>query len=166
MKMETTSKILNNPQIPQFNGKNYDYWAITMNTLFYSQDIWKSMENGFQEPADAATCNYLTQEKNDLLGDNRKKDSKALLYIFQAVHESIFPRNAIATKSKQAWDTLQTAYQGMGKVKTTKLQMLRSDYEKICMKESKNLDSFFTHVIGLVTQIKFHGETLEEIRIP
>ena len=33
------------------------------------------------------------------------------------------------------------------------------------MKESKNVESFFTHVIGLVTQIRSHGQTLEERRI-
>ena len=33
------------------------------------------------------------------------------------------------------------------------------------MKESESIDSFFTHVSGLVTQIMSHGETLEERRI-
>ncbi len=33
------------------------------------------------------------------------------------------------------------------------------------MKESDNIDSFFTQVIGLVTQIRSHGEILEERRI-
>ena len=33
------------------------------------------------------------------------------------------------------------------------------------MKEYDNIDSFFTHVIGMVTQIRSHGETLEERRI-
>jgi len=33
------------------------------------------------------------------------------------------------------------------------------------MKESENVDSFFTHVSGLATQIRSHGETLEERRI-
>ena len=92
----------------------------------------------------------------------RKKDAKALFYIFKVVHESVFPRVAIEMKSKQAWDTLQTAYQGIGKVKTTKLQMLRRYFETLCMKEFENVDSFFTHVIGIVTQIRSHGETLEE----
>ena len=53
----------------------------------------------------------------------------------------------------------------MEKVKTTKLQMLERDFETLCIKESKNIDSFFTHVSGLVTQIRSHGETLEERRI-
>ena len=30
------------------------------------------------------------------------------------------------------------------------------------MKESDNIESFFTHVIGLVAQIRSHGETVEE----
>eukprot|EP00253_Pinus_taeda_P033405 PITA_33405 len=136
-----------------------------MNTLFSSQDIWDLVENDFQEPADAATYNALSQQEKDLLKNNRKKDSKGLFYIFQAVHESIFPRVAATTKSKQAWDTLQTTYQGMAKVKIAKLQMLRRDFGTLCIKESENIGLFFTHGSGLVTQIRSHGETLEEIRI-
>ena len=90
------------------------------------------------------------------------KDSKSLFYLYQAEHDSIFPRIAVAKRSKDAWDTLQTAYQGMEKMKTTKLQLLRRDFETLYMKESDNIDSFFTHVIVLVTQIRSHGETLEE----
>ena len=33
------------------------------------------------------------------------------------------------------------------------------------MKEFENVDSFFTHVIRLVAQIRSHGDTLEERRI-
>lgn len=51
--METSSTRLTNPQLPQFNGKNYDYWAITMKAMFLSKGIWDLVENGFQEPADA-----------------------------------------------------------------------------------------------------------------
>ena len=119
-------------------------------------------QHDFQEPADALAYNALTQAANDLLRDNRKKASKSLFYFFQVVHESIFPRVVATKNSKQAWDTFQAAYQGMEKVKTKKLQMLRRSFETICMKGSENVDSFFTHVIGLVTQIRSHGETLEE----
>ena len=122
------------------------------------------MEHGFQEPTDVAAYNALKQAQRDLLRENNK-DSETLFYIFQAVHESIFLRIAAAAKSKEAWDTLEKAYQGMEKVKTTKIQMLRRYFETLCMKESDNIDSLFTHAIGLVTQIKSHGETLEERRI-
>ena len=77
----------------------------------------------------------------------------------------MFPRIAAAKRSNDAWETLKIAYQGMEKVKTTKLQLLRRDFETLCMKESDNIDSFFTHVIWMVNQIRSHGETLKERRI-
>ena len=73
---------LTDPQIPQFNGKNYDYSAITINALFSSQDIWDLVENGFQETTYATTYNALSQAERDLLRENRKKDAKSLFYIF------------------------------------------------------------------------------------
>eukprot|EP00253_Pinus_taeda_P036700 PITA_36700 len=154
-----------NTQLPQFNGKNYDYWAITMRTLFASQDLWELVEDGFEEPIDENEFNRLTPAEKDLLKSNRKKDSKALVFLYQAVDQSVFPRLAAAKTSNEAWQTLKTAYQGMEKVKTAKLQLLRRDFENLNMKESDNIDLFFTHVIGLITQMRTHGETIEERRI-
>ena len=50
-------------------------------------------------------------------------------------------------------------------MKNAKLQMLRRNFETLSMKESDTIDSFFTQVIGLITQIRSHGEILEERRI-
>jgi hypothetical protein len=46
-----------------------------------------------------------------------------------------------------------------------KEQMLRRDFENLSMKESETIDSFFTEVIGLITQIRSHGDILEDRRI-
>ncbi len=115
-----------------------------MKALFASQGLWELVETGYAEPVDATTLAGLTVAERDQLKSDRKKDSKALFFLFQSVHESIFPRIAAATKSKEAWDILKTAYQGMEKVKTAKLQMLRRDFEILSMKESHTIDSFFT----------------------
>eukprot|EP00253_Pinus_taeda_P018864 PITA_18864 len=161
----STSMGICNTQLPLFNGKNYDYWAIVVRALFASQDLWEFVEDGFEEPADENEFNNLTQAEKEWLKSYKKKDSKAHLFLYQAVHESVFPRIAAAKTSKEAWQTLKTAYQGMEKVKTAKLQLLRRDFENLNMKESDNIDSSFTHVIGLVTQMRTHGEVLEERRI-
>eukprot|EP00253_Pinus_taeda_P016859 PITA_16859 len=136
-----------------------------MKALFSSQGIWELVETGYAEPADATSLAALTVAERDQLKSDRKKDAKALFFLFQSVHEIAFPRIAAVTKSKEAWDILKTAYQGMEKVKTAKLQMLRRDFETLSMKESDTIDSFFTQVIGLITQIRSHGEVLEERRI-
>eukprot|EP00253_Pinus_taeda_P031856 PITA_31856 len=156
---------LTNSQRPQFNGKNHNDWSIKMKALFASQGLWELVETGYVEPANATALVALTAAERDQLKSDKKKDAKALFLLFQSVHESIFPRIAAATKSKEAWDILKTAYQGMEKVKTAKLQMLRRDFETLSMKESDTIDSFFTQVIGLITQIRSHGEILEERRI-
>eukprot|EP00253_Pinus_taeda_P017412 PITA_17412 len=165
MASTSTSMGTFNPQFPQFNGKNYDYWAITMTALFSCQDLWELVQDGFEEPTNENEFNRLTQGEKDLLKSNRKKDSKSLVFLYQAVDQSVFPRIAATKTSNEAWQTLKRAYQGMEKVKTAKLQLLRKDFENLCMKETDNIDSFFTHVIGLITQMRTHGETIEERRI-
>ena len=59
----STSMIIGNAQLPQFNGKNYDYWAITMRALFASQDLWELVEDGFEEPVDENEFNALTGQR-------------------------------------------------------------------------------------------------------
>ena len=81
------------------------------------------------------------------------------------MHESILPRVAAAINAKKAWDTLETAYQGLGKVKTSKLQILRRDFESLSMKDSESVDSFYTRVVGLINQLKSHGETITDQRV-
>ena len=43
---------IGNAQLPQFNGKNYDDWEITMRAMFSSQDLWELVEDGFEETID------------------------------------------------------------------------------------------------------------------
>ena len=81
------------------------------------------------------------------------------------MHESILPRVAATITTKHAWDTLETSYQGLDKVKTSNLQILRIDFESLSMKESESVDSFYTRVVGLINQLKSHGETITNHRV-
>ena len=109
--------------------------------------------------------NNLAQAEKHVLREQRKKDGKALFYIHQAMHESILPIIAAKTNAKEAWDTLETAYQGLDKVKTSKLQILRRDFESLSMKDSENVDTFYTRVVGLINQLKSHGEPVSDQRV-
>ena len=80
------------------------------------------------------------------------------------MHERILLRVPATINTKQELDKLETAYQGLGKVKASKLQILRRDFESLSMKETKSIDSFFTRVVGLINQLKSHGENIEDIR--
>jgi hypothetical protein len=134
--------------------QNYGRWSIKMKTMFCSQDVWDLVENGFPEPADQQAYQTLSQAEKDLLKENKKKDSKTLFFIQQAMEESIFPKVATATRSKQGCESLQTTYQGTRKVKKTKLQILRRDFENLQMKHIDSIDSFFTHAMEIVNQLR------------
>jgi len=60
MASTNTSMRIFNTQLPQFNGKNYDYWKITMRALFASQVLWELVEYGFEQPGDEEEFNNLT----------------------------------------------------------------------------------------------------------
>ena len=81
------------------------------------------------------------------------------------MHKSVLPRVEKTITTKQAWDTLGTAYQGLDKVKTSKLQILRRYFESLSMKESKSMDSLYIRVVGLKNQLKYHGETIIDKRV-
>ena len=132
----STGMGMGNIHLPQFNGKNYDYWSITMRALFVSQDLWEFVEDGFEELANETNFYVLTQVGREQWKSNKKKYAKALFFLYQAVHESVFPRIAASKRSREAWETLKTTYQGMEKVKTTKLQLLRRNFD--CFKTQFN----------------------------
>ncbi|BBH09623.1 ADP glucose pyrophosphorylase large subunit 1 [Prunus dulcis] len=150
------------PQLPKFTGKNYSQWSIQMKVLYAAQDLWEVVENGFVEPNDQAV---LTQQQLTELKETRKKDKKALFFIFQAVDEAIFERISSCTTSKQAWDTLFASYKGEEKVKMARLQTLRGEFDMLRMKESESVEDYFNRVISLVNQLRINGEKIEDQRV-
>ena len=88
-----------------------------------------------------------------------------MFYIHQTMYESRLPRVATKINAKQEWDTLESTYEGLDKVKTSKLQILRRDFESLSMKETESVDSFYTRVVGLINQLKYHGENIEDQRV-
>jgi len=99
------------------------------------------------------------------LKDQRKKDGNVLFYIHQSMYDSILSRVASKKKNKEGWDILQSSYQCIDKVKTAKLQIIRRYFDTLSMKDIDTVDSFDTHVIGLINQIKSHGETIGDRKV-
>jgi hypothetical protein len=53
-----------------------------------------------------------------------------MFYIYEDMNESTLLRVSSTNKAKEAWDILQTSYQGMNKVEISKLQILTRDFCK------------------------------------
>ena len=160
-----TNSTVPQPQIYVLSERDYDTWFTKMRTILHAQDLWEFVTIGYPELADQAVELALSNAKRVLLKENRRKDNKALGIIQQGLSESIFPNISSAESSKKAWDTLETCYQGVTKVKNVKLQNLRRDFENLKMKDNETVDNFMTQVMSVVNQLRQYGEDLPYQRV-
>ena len=70
-------------------------------------------------------------------------NSKALNTIFFGVSPDELHRISYVTIAKEAWQILETTYEGTKKVKDIKLQMLTSRFEELKINEDELFDSFY-----------------------
>ena len=68
---------------------------------------------------------------------------KALNAIFYGISPDEFHKIFHVTIAKEAWQILETTYEGTKKVKDTKLQMLTTHFKELKMSEEESFDSFY-----------------------
>ena len=121
--------------------------------------IWDAVEMGWTKPeATKSTC-----DKAALVASNA--NSKALNAIFCGVSPNEFHRISHITVAKEAWQILETTYEGTKKVKDTKLQMLTTWFEELRMSEDESFDSFYSKLNEVVIS-KFNlGEKMEDLKV-
>lgn len=120
-----------------------------MKTLFKSQELWDIVETGVPE----GNANQMRE--------HRKRDSKALFTIQQALDDEIFPRISAAETSKQAWEILKQEYFGDDKVITVKLQTLRRDFETLFMNENESVQGYLSRTSAIVNRMRSYGEKID-----
>ena len=107
------SQSLNAP--PYFDGSNYAFWKMRMRAFLCSIDeaVWDAIEIGWTRPEEAKS----TWDKAALAASNA--NSKALNTIFYGVSPDEFHQISHITIAKEAWQILETTYEGTKKVKDT-----------------------------------------------
>jgi hypothetical protein len=102
----------------------------------------------------------LVTEKNARLSND-----KALHALCQALSLSKFARISNSESTKEAWQILETTYEGTKLVQSAKLQMLISKFEEIKMLEDETFGEF-TKMSDLRYQmVSILGSLLEHFRI-
>nr|CAD1837600.1 unnamed protein product [Ananas comosus var. bracteatus] len=88
------------PQLLKFTGKNFDYWSIQIQYLFSSQELWDIVKDDFKHVIDSE-FETLAAAKKEALKDCRKKDRKALFFLYQAVDELFLRDYRMPTQRKR-----------------------------------------------------------------
>ena len=126
--------------IPQFDGQKYAFRSRRMKTYIHAHgfEIWQSIVDGYKEPAIPPTS-----EKVMKLSQNNSKATNSLL---NGLGESVYTKLVHCKSAKDIWDKLQNIYEGDSKVKETKIQTYRSQFEQLKMKEDENIAAYFLRV--------------------
>ena len=148
------SQSLNTP--PYFDGSNYAFWKVRMKAFLCSIDkaIQDAVEIGWTKPEAAKS----TWDKATLVASN--VNSKALNVIFCGVPSDEFHRISHIIVAKEAWQILETTYEGTKKVKDTKLQMPTTRFEELRMSEDESFDSFYSKLNEMVIGKSFIAKEL------
>jgi hypothetical protein len=121
--------------VPAFDGMNYGYWKARMQLFLKSIDCWSIVETGWTKPEDA-TLELVPQKTARLSND------KAFHALCQTLSSSEFAKISNCESAKEAWQILETTYEGTKLVKSAKLQMLISKFEEIKMLEDETFGEF------------------------
>ena len=121
--------------------------------------VWDAVEVGWTKSEAAKS----TWDKAAIAAANA--NSKALNAIFCGVSPEEFHRISHITIAKEAWEILETTYEGTKKVKDTKLQILTTRFEELKMSKDESFDSFYSKLNEVVVG-KFNlGEKMEDSKI-
>ncbi|KAI5327439.1 hypothetical protein L3X38_026835 [Prunus dulcis] len=163
---------------PQFNGSNYDYWSVKMETILIAYDLWDAVEIGIQpQPIieqeagsegigdEESEAEQIPVEAPTISREDKIKNAKALSLIRGALTDELFPRIRNEKTAKGAWEILRSEFRGDKKVRAVKLQAIRADFEYLRMNDVESLDDYLARFFETVNNLKSLGEDVTEKRI-
>jgi len=138
-----------------FDGTNYGYWKARMCFFLKSIDCWKIVESSWTKPEE--TNLELVPVRNARLAND-----KALHALCQALSPYEFAKISNCEISQEAWQILETTYEGTKLVKFAKLQMLISRFKEIKMLEDETFGEFYSKMRDLRNSMVSLGKTVSD----
>jgi hypothetical protein len=145
--------------IPYFDGYNYGYWKSRMRFFLKAIDVWYIVEFGWAT-LDTTIAKWTTLQKQ-----TRAANDKGMNVICSSLSPSEFSRISNCETAKEAWDILETIYEGAKLVKSAKLQMLVSEFERIRMLENETFNEFYDRISDLRNSIINLGNKVSDTKL-
>ncbi|CAM8904380.1 unnamed protein product [Rhodiola kirilowii] len=92
-------------------------------------------------------------------------NSKAMNAIFSGVDENVMKLIINCEVAKEAWDILQTAYEGTDLVRDPRMQIVTTKFEEMKMKDSETIPEFNARVLDLSNEAAALGKPIDEERM-
>jgi len=144
--------------VPAFDGTNYGYWKARMRFFLKSIDCWCIVETGWTKPEDPTL--ELVPQKNACVSND-----KALHALCQALSPLGFAKISNCESAKEAWQILETTYEGTKLVKSATLQMLISKFEEIKMLEDETFGKFYSKMSDMRNSMVSLGTPISDVKL-
>ncbi|KAA0033522.1 gag-pol polyprotein [Cucumis melo var. makuwa] len=142
---------------PVLDGKNYSYWKPRM--IFFIETLdgraWRALVAGYDPPM--ITMNGVSVPKPEVDWTDAEEQSfvgnaRALNAIFNGVDLNVFKLINSCSTAKEAWKTLEVAYEGTSKVKISRLQLITSKFEALRMTEDELVSDYNKRVLEIANE--------------
>jgi hypothetical protein len=130
--------------IPLLTRSNYHECSLLMCVILEGRGWWKAVETGDAEFTD---------------------DRLALEAILRAVPPEMLATLAVKKTAKEAWDTLKTLRLGAERVRESRAQTLRLNYEEIKFRPGESIDDFAMRLQALANELEVLGDPLDEKKV-
>jgi hypothetical protein len=141
-----------------FDDTNYGYWKARMHFFLKSIDCWSIVETSWTKHEDATL--ELVPQKNARLSND-----KALHALCQALSPSEFAKISNCESAQEAWQILETTYEGTKLVKSAKLQMLILRFEEIKMLEEETFGEFYSKMSDMRNSMVSLGKPISDVKL-
>ncbi|KAK1412391.1 hypothetical protein QVD17_33607 [Tagetes erecta] len=131
-------------QCPKLTETNYTMWSIMIETVLRAYGLWDAVD-----PVTGATV-------------DEKKNYTTKAIILQTLPEDVFLQVAKHKDVKEVWESIRVRYLGADRVQKARLQTLRSELEKLKMKDNDTLNDFSGKISAIVAKFKTLGSNLDE----
>jgi hypothetical protein len=129
-----------------------------MRFFLKSIDCWNIVETGWTKPVN--TTLELVPQKNARLSND-----KALHGLCQALSLSEFAKVSNCESAQEAWQILETTYEGTKLVKFAKLQMLIFIFEEIKMLEEETFGEFYSKISDQRNSMVSLGKPVSDVKL-
>ena len=92
-------------------------------------------------------------------------NSNALNALFNGVDKNMFKMIKQCTVAKDAWEILKTTHEGTSKVKSSRLQLLTTQFENLKMKEDENIQDLHMNILDMANSFESLGEKMSDEKL-
>jgi len=145
---------------PVFFGENYQIWSVKLKFYQEASGLWDVVMSEIQPLQEDPTVAQIRNYNNEVI-----RTAKAKTCSHSAISDVVFIRIMSCETAKEAWNTLQEAFQGNERTRQMQVLNLRREFEMLRLKEAETIKEYFDRLLAVVNKIQLLRKDLPYRRI-